>query len=408
MMGGFEVPQPQVPQSPPAQIPQADEGGNIFSKGFDFFFGAPTPEQAQQTLSTQPTDPAQRENLQAIVRGEERPSSIGKAANFLFGRPDNAGDPNILGVQQPVSTPQPDVPMATRESVADLSITGTPLTQDAITSPSVQSPQVQAAQAAQASQGLTTQSGIPLSQFLSGGAIPEAGLAAESPLYSSESRGISGEAGRGIMEQESAARMAGTFSPAGAGRAVSDRERRMATGEGTSMADLTDMAKANARGASPRDIARGQKVANELGVDLRTGQPIGSETETDLLKAEEMKKRNELLDQQIEAGRNPAATKTEQEAAEVAQAIKDGIITQEQANEAKKRKLLGPPPGLYDTWAEYEASTGIDADGDGKVSTPAEASGVAPEPKDHKSANDAAKAAGETTYMFQGKKYKVQ
>jgi len=124
---------------------------------------------------------------------------------------------------------------------------------------------------------LTTASGIPLSQFLSGEAIPEAGLVAESPLYSSESRGISGEAGQDIMAQESAARMAGTFSPAGAGRAVSDRERRMATGEETSMADLTDMAKANAPGASPRDIARGQQVANSLGVDLKTGKSLAAQ-----------------------------------------------------------------------------------------------------------------------------------
>jgi hypothetical protein len=47
----------------------------------------------------------------------------------------------------------------------------------------------------------TTQSGIPLSQFLSGEAIPEAGLRAEAPVFSSESRGISGVAGQDIMAQ---------------------------------------------------------------------------------------------------------------------------------------------------------------------------------------------------------------
>ncbi len=45
------------------------------------------------------------------------------------------------------------------------------------------------------------------------------------------------------------------------------------------MADLTDMAKANARGASPRDVARGQKVADELGVDLKTGKPLETQGE---------------------------------------------------------------------------------------------------------------------------------
>jgi len=34
------------------------------------------------------------------------------------------------------------------------------------------------------------------------------------------------------------------------------------------------MAKANARGASPREVARGNQVANALGVDLKTGQSL--------------------------------------------------------------------------------------------------------------------------------------
>ena len=165
---------------------------------------------------------------------------------------------------------------------------------------------------APATQGLTTQSGIPLAQFLSGGAIPEAGLAAESPLYSSESRGISGEAGQDIMAQESAARMAGTFSPAGAGRAVSDRERRMATGEGTSTADLTDMAKANAPGASPSDVARGQQVADSLGVDLKTGKPMSQEGSglTDFQKVTAAQRQQEI-DLKIQSGMEEKAAKQE-------------------------------------------------------------------------------------------------
>ena len=134
-----------------------------------------------------------------------------------------------------------------------------------------QTPQVQAP-----TDGLTTQSGIPLSQFLSGEAIPEAGLRAEAPVFSSESRGISGAAGQDIMAQASAEREARIDENFGRARGPDsrDRDRRMATGEGTSMADLTDMAKANARGASPRDVARGQKVADALGVDLKTGKPL--------------------------------------------------------------------------------------------------------------------------------------
>ena len=65
-------------------------------------------------------------------------------------------------------------------------------------------------------------------------------------------------------EQASQARSdSAGLSPRGA---VSDRDRRMANGEPTSMADLTDMAAANQPGASPRVVARGQQVANALGL----------------------------------------------------------------------------------------------------------------------------------------------
>ena len=54
---------------------------------------------------------------------------------------------------------------------------------------------------------------------------------------------------------------------------------------------------------------------------------------------------------------------------------------------------------------------GIDVDeilGSGLTPTAPTGGSNAAEPKDHKSANDAAKAAGQDTYTFQGKKYKVQ
>jgi len=74
---------------------------NAARKGFDYFFGAPTAEQAQNILDTQPTDPAQRARLQATAAGTGSPSDLSKAASYLFGRPENAGDPNILGSQAP-------------------------------------------------------------------------------------------------------------------------------------------------------------------------------------------------------------------------------------------------------------------------------------------------------------------
>ena len=118
--------------------------------------------------------------------------------------------------------------------------------------------------------GLTTVGGASLSEFLSGQAMPERGFTQEeSPL-----------GGRGVtltqdqMNTLSAEREARLDARPDFGEAVSDRDRRAARGDGISMADQTAMAKANARGASPSEVARGNQVANALGVDLETGQPL--------------------------------------------------------------------------------------------------------------------------------------
>ena len=93
---------------------------------------------------------------------------------------------------------------------------------------------------------------------------------------SPEARQANIEAGQASFEQASTDREQRAEQQFGQARGpdAMDRGRRMATGEGTSTADLTDMAKANARGASPSDVARGQKVADSLGVDLKTGEPM--------------------------------------------------------------------------------------------------------------------------------------
>ena len=77
---------------------------NAAKKGFDYLFGNPTAEQAQNILETQPTDPAQRARLQAIAAGEGGPSDLSRAVTYLFGRPENAGDPNIMEAQAPAPT----------------------------------------------------------------------------------------------------------------------------------------------------------------------------------------------------------------------------------------------------------------------------------------------------------------
>jgi hypothetical protein len=118
--------------------------------------------------------------------------------------------------------------------------------------------------------GLTTVGGASLSEFLSGQAMPEQGFTQEeSPL-----------GGRGVtltpdqMNKLSAQREARLDARPDFGEAVSDRDRRAARGDGISMADQTAMAKANASDASPSEVARGNQVANALGVDLKTGQPL--------------------------------------------------------------------------------------------------------------------------------------
>ena len=115
--------------------------------------------------------------------------------------------------------------------------------------------------------GLTTVGGASLSEFLSGQAMPEQGFTqAERPL-----------GGRGVtltpdqMNELSAQREARLDARLPGDQSVSDRDRRAARGGGISMADQTDMAKANARGATPTEVARGNQVANALGVNLETG-----------------------------------------------------------------------------------------------------------------------------------------
>ena len=133
--------------------------------------------------------------------------------------------------------------------------------------------------------GLTTVGGASLSEFLSGQAMPEQGFTqAERPL-----------GGRGVtltpdqMNELSAEREARLDARLPGDQSVSDRDRRAARGDDISMADQTAMAKANARDASPSEVARGNQVANALGVELKTGQPLqatGGLTETERLNRE--------------------------------------------------------------------------------------------------------------------------
>lgn len=151
---------------------------------------------------------------------------------------------------------------------------------------------------------------------------------------------------------------------------VTDRERRAARGEGMSDADRRDIAKGSARGASAGDVARAMKVAELNNVDVKTGESLNKKDTRRPDQVEQDRLNLIRTEQIIEDGNKTDATPNQKLAAERQVAVGKRIITQAQADEANKIDLIGKPTNtLYDTWAEWEAATGIDQDKDGKVST---------------------------------------
>jgi len=129
---------------------------------------------------------------------------------------------------------------------------------------------------------------------------------------SPEARQANIEEGQASFVQASADREARQAARPDFGAAISDRDRRAASGEGISTADRKDMAKANMRGASASDIARGNKIADELGVDLKTGESLTTGTtakdiaETDKIKAEILSILSEVGNKGTELNLSPA------------------------------------------------------------------------------------------------------
>jgi hypothetical protein len=140
----------------------------------------------------------------------------------------------------------------------------------------------------QAPQGLTTAGGQPLAEFLAGDD------AAPSQQLDAQGRMIDPSVDRMSFDLESRIREAGQAARPDFGQAqtraagtVTDRERRAARGDDISDADRRDIAKANQRGASAGDVARGDKVAAANGVDRKTGKSLVSPmTPSDILARE--------------------------------------------------------------------------------------------------------------------------
>ena len=164
----------------------------------------------------------------------------------------------------------------------------------------------------QAPQGLTTAGGQPLAEFLAGND------AAPSQQLDAQGRMIDPNVDRSSFEKESAAREARQAARPDFGEAqtraagtVTDRERRAARGDDMSDADRRDIAKANQRGASASDIARGDKVAALNGIDRKTGKPLegvsGKElAETGKIRAETAKILSEIGEKSTELDLSPA------------------------------------------------------------------------------------------------------
>jgi hypothetical protein len=243
--------------------------------------------------------------------------------------------------------------------------------------------------------GLTTVGGAPLAEFLGGQAMPERGFTQpERPM-----------AGRGVtltpeqMDDLSAARQARVaVRDRLPGETQTQRDTRIAqsrTTGGQTEGLSFDEARRRAEGELAARGARNPTASqvNALAKSIQAAEPerlakleaqrvkdakTPEQIESDRLAIEAQKLQNERTRQIIAKGKEPDATTAEKKAASRAQAVQDGTITQAQADDANKRDLLGSPPAGYDTWAQAEAAQGQDLDGDGKVSTEAEASQATP------------------------------
>jgi len=233
------------------------------------------------------------------------PSEEQKAANLA--NSSRTGGVQVLP-EQPTPEVAPAVKMATPESVANLSVNGTDVvTPEAITeagqvAPEAVAPQAQLPSTIQNASGQDLigfkpkYEGQSLTDYMAGRDDPSAAsVQVQDPQgrFRRQAAPVAGETPeqnqartdalfpeQADFQQKSADREARAARPdfgeaqERAAGTVTDRERRAARGEGMSDADRRDIAKANQRGASPSEIARGDKVAALNGIDRTTGEPL--------------------------------------------------------------------------------------------------------------------------------------
>ncbi len=168
------------------------------------------------------------------------------------------------------------------------------------------------------------------------------------------------------------------------------------------IAELSKMGRDPLTGELPKQKTEQEKQLEEARLKLIEAQTKAAQRkepapdpEAERIERETAQARLNLINQQVEAAGKKDPDKLARVTAEA-----DRLISAE------------PPILPAESRQAYILSQmGIDVDeilGSGLTPTAPTGGSNAAEPKDHKSANDAAKAAGQDTYTFQGKKYKVQ
>lgn len=205
------------------------------------------------------------------------------------------------------------------------------------------------AKSAPATSGLVTQSGIPLSEFLSGAAIPSAGLRAESPMYAdnSMSRGFTGDAGRAAFDAASAereGRLAARMQQPG--ETITERDTRLAgertTGPRTYGGYTT---------AQLRDVVGGGDAlrAAQMQAEMQGKQAEAEYLQEQQVAAQEAayKQQQTILENNLKRAVEAAKPSTVQKAIdEVNSLIEEGTITQDQAKAAVLQRLKYDPEKL--------------------------------------------------------------
>ena len=207
-------------------------------------------------------------------------------------------------------------------------------------------PFLAAAKSAPVTSGLVTQAGIPLSEFLSGAAIPSAGLRAESPMYADDSmsRGFTGDAGRAAYEDASAerdARLGARMKQPG--ETITERDTRLAGERTTGPRTYGGYTTAQIRGA----VGGGKALrAAQMQAEMQ-----GKQAEAEYLQEQQMaaqeaayKQQQSILDSQLEQAAESAKPSDLREALdEVNSLVELGTITKDQSNAALLSALKYDP-----------------------------------------------------------------